>query len=146
MASYEETRIAANLIAKADRVGKCFISPRVPIPRGYVNVFADGAWWRAHRLVYHCYIDDVLPYELILHTCDNRKCLNPKHLYKGTAGQNTRDMMRRKRNKYVITNKIRTDDLVAEAQRLRDKGLTFSEIGYYMEISKETARQWLMQK
>jgi len=55
-------------------------------------------------------------------------------------------MMRRKRNKYVITNKIRTDDLVAEAQRLRDKGLTFSEIGYYMEISKETARQWLMQK
>jgi hypothetical protein len=30
--------------------------------------------------------------KLILHTCDNRICCNPSHLYEGTAQNNVRDM------------------------------------------------------
>lgn len=38
------------------------------------------------------------PLELsICHTCDNRKCCNPSHLYKGTVKQNTQDMLNRGR-------------------------------------------------
>lgn len=33
----------------------------------------------------------------VLHTCDNRKCCNPRHLYIGTLQQNTRDMRKRRR-------------------------------------------------
>lgn len=35
---------------------------------------------------------------LVLHTCDNRKCVNPKHLYVGTHQDNYDDMFRRGRS------------------------------------------------
>jgi len=34
----------------------------------------------------------------VLHTCDNPKCWNPKHLYAGTPVDNARDMMERNRH------------------------------------------------
>ncbi len=33
----------------------------------------------------------------VLHTCDNSLCVNPDHLYLGTAAQNTADMIKRGR-------------------------------------------------
>lgn len=32
------------------------------------------------------------------HTCDNRKCVNPKHLIEGTAKENSQDMIARNRS------------------------------------------------
>lgn len=40
--------------------------------------------------------DDPLEF-FICHTCDNRKCCNPSHLYKGTVVENSRDMIVRGR-------------------------------------------------
>ena len=36
---------------------------------------------------------------LVLHKCDNRKCVNHTHLYAGTNADNTRDKMQRGRHR-----------------------------------------------
>ena len=63
---------------------------------GQINI--NGKKYRAHRVVYQelCGpIPEDKPY--VLHTCDNPKCCNPKHLYTGTQQNNMDDMIKRNR-------------------------------------------------
>lgn len=39
----------------------------------------------------------------VCHTCDNRRCFRPSHLYFGTFADNTKDMMKRGRGKGQFT-------------------------------------------
>ena len=48
-----------------------------------------------HRRVYKL-IHGNLP-EVVMHTCDNRKCINPKHLIGGTQKENINDAMNKGR-------------------------------------------------
>lgn len=41
----------------------------------------------------------VKPGMLVCHTCDTPLCVNPQHLYEGTPKDNTRDMVKRGRNR-----------------------------------------------
>lgn len=52
---------------------------------------------KAHRISWF-FTHGPIPEGLwVLHKCDNRPCCNPKHLFLGTARDNTRDMMVKKR-------------------------------------------------
>lgn len=45
----------------------------------------------AHRMSWFL-LYGYFPKILVCHHCDNKKCVNPKHLYEGTAKDNVRDM------------------------------------------------------
>ena len=52
----------------------------------------------AHRQSYIYFVDD-FPREMkILHKCDNRKCVNPEHLFIGTQADNVYDMVAKDRH------------------------------------------------
>lgn len=55
--------------------------------------------YRVPRLVWQFVngqIPDATPF--VLHTCDNRRCCNPRHLFLGTNLDNVRDMIAKGRN------------------------------------------------
>ena len=39
---------------------------------------------------------------VVMHTCDNRKCINPEHLVVGTQADNLKDMVSKGRQKLVV--------------------------------------------
>src|SRR6266550_1528126 len=92
--------IVEDLLAKAIPNGECLeCHLQGSIDRGgrerqYIQVGGRaGKKWRVSRLVLHIK-KGPLPDDIwALHSCDNSKCIRPEHLFKGTAQDNTDDMI-----------------------------------------------------
>ena len=73
---------------------------------GYIGIGSNGNGRtvnvRAHRLSYFLCNDGIPDGMMVLHKCDNRKCVNPEHLFLGTNGDNAKDMMQKGRGKNQI--------------------------------------------
>lgn len=77
------------------------------IYKGCVDKDGYGIFWtykniRAHRFSYmiHNNFKDISQNILVLHTCDNPTCVNPKHLWLGTIDNNNKDKVHKGRSCY----------------------------------------------
>ena len=61
---------------------------------------------KAHRYAYSIYNGPLESELVIMHTCDNRICVNPKHLVQGSIIDNNKDMYNKGR--YVNHNAVKT--------------------------------------
>lgn len=68
-------------------------------PFGYGRMFVAGRNPMVHRLAWELANGPIPEGMKVLHTCDNRRCCNPEHLKLGTAKDNARDRVDRKRTK-----------------------------------------------
>jgi hypothetical protein len=91
--------------ARVDRSGDCWEWQGSRTPAGYGKVIRQSPGdpstvlsGRAHRLSYLMAYGPPPPDLFVLHTCDNPPCVNPAHLFLGTAEDNARDMSRKGRS------------------------------------------------
>lgn len=61
------------------------------IVKGYGIFWTGSRYTAAHRVAWELTNGDILEGKLVLHKCDNKKCVKPSHLYLGTQSDNMCD-------------------------------------------------------
>ena len=77
--------------------GSCWETSYTP-NKPYPLIKIDGRHHTVHRIAYEAYVGPIPKGLFVCHICDNTRCHNPDHLFIGTASDNMRDMVSKKRN------------------------------------------------
>jgi hypothetical protein len=72
--------------------------------KGHGRLTRNSKKIAAHRLAWELKYGEIPDGLWVLHKCDNRPCINIKHLYLGNCSDNTRDMY--ERNIDVMINRM----------------------------------------
>ena len=96
-----------------------------------------------HRLSFQLFNGAIPDGYEICHKCDNRKCINPEHLFAGARQDNVNDREEKGRN---ITHsgesnpaaKLTKSKVLAIRQKRAQEGISFGRLAAEYEVSKRT--------
>jgi hypothetical protein len=120
--------------------------------KGYGRFCWDGKPIRASRMAWLLTHGTIPSGKCVCHSCDNRKCVRPSHLWLGTNRENLQDCARKGRHKFQrypetiprgeqrLTAKL-TDAAVIEIRQLRATGMQTKALAERFGVDKSNVRR-----
>ena len=107
---------------------------------GYGQIRINCHTKRVHRFSYELHRGPIPKGMDVCHSCDNRICVNPDHLFVGTRHDNMMDASMKRRTVFgdrQPASKL-TDQKVSFARQLRLNGWTYAKIAERFNVSDAT--------
>ena len=86
----------------------CWLWQAGHFSNGYGSFNVNGRDCRAQRMAWVLYVGAIPEGLFVLHRCDVRECVNPAHLFLGSAADNVTDMVQKSRQAHGDTHGSRT--------------------------------------
>jgi len=118
---------------------------------GYGCFKYQGKVVDAHRMSWFLFFGNIPEGKCVLHHCDNRLCVNPKHLFIGSKKDNVIDAIKKKRFDFIHLKKSQfrtgkrskmaklTKEIAEEIRNLYiNTNTTYRKLGKKYNVSKQT--------
>ena len=92
--------------AKVKKTTNCWEWTGALFGNGYGHLQANHKNSLAHKISWEIHNGEIPKGLLVLHKCDNKKCIRPDHLFLGTHVDNMQDMLRKERGNKPKGEKI----------------------------------------
>ena len=109
--------------------------------KGCVGKNGYGGWGigyqrrNAHRAVYELFYGPIKEGQ-VNHTCDNKRCCNPDHLYLGNQHDNMRDVVERGLFSNQKGKSSLNPEKIREIRNLLRRGISLTEVGKRYGVTK----------
>lgn len=128
--------LAERFWEKVEKTDGCWLWRSKIARDGYGHfTTANSVSQRAHRVAFELSYGPIPTGALVLHKCDNRRCVNPDHLFLGDYRDNARDMVAKGRQ---WGRRKLTDDQVRLILKLLADGRSQQSIADEVGISQIT--------
>lgn len=97
--------------AKTEPCGDCLRWTGRIQPNGYGQFRLNGKTHYAHRASYILFNGELSKGDVVMHSCDNRWCVNPAHLSVGTQRDNLIDMTIKGRHANITIPNDKIEDI-----------------------------------
>lgn len=117
---------------------------------GYGHFWLEGRTVRAHRVSYELTKGSIPEGSILLHSCDNPRCVNPDHLRIGTHKDNAIDRESKGRANRVKGSSHKgaklTEAAIKQAKALRNAGALVKDLAAAYGVSAPTMSKALSGK
>lgn len=122
---------------------KCWIWDGYASHEGYGILKLLSVAHTAHRLSFIIHFGNIPEGKFVCHACDNRRCVNPQHLWLGTAAENTNDMTTKgrkvvARGERAGNSTLRNEDVLEIRRRYKAGGTSTYKLGDEFGVSQQT--------
>lgn len=124
---------------KIDSETGCWNSVKGINSSGYSLINILGKKYLAHRVFYSFYNENFDDTKLVCHKCDNRKCVNPDHLFLGTYSDNSQDRENKNRGRDSRGSKNGNNKLLeSSVLEILNSSLSSRKLGILYGVSHRT--------
>lgn len=97
----EISRYRNNIYSQTKIVGECLVWTGLLSANGYGKISINQRTWSAHRAAYTIEYGEIPNGLIIRHLCNNKVCINIKHLIAGTQAKNMQDVINSDHNSFA---------------------------------------------